>query len=274
MQTLFKQSIAVVLAIVGCHVSAGQKIQCSINSSGQYEATLAWRNTLGSTKANALCAASNKKIVSTDVITEVKQPNSAANSKPVFEFTAHKGEKASDALKRWATSNNYKIEWNVPVDFDSTLSSGSFNAATFIDGVTKFINGLNLINKDKKLGLVEISMDGNTVKIIEQSKIIKNSSIANSFQYDVLNTDQTIRDVLVRWANSSNWSHGPEHWTIDRDLPISGTSNGFQFGNDFVSATRKLLETTEMTDRPLQPCFYSNKILRVVPKAEICDRSK
>jgi hypothetical protein len=92
--------------------------------------------------------------------------------------------------------------------------------------------------------------------------------------FDVTTSDQTMRDVLVRWATSAGWVHSPEHWTIDRDLPISGTADSSVFGMDFKDATRKLLASSDLTDRPVQPCFYSNRVVRVVPKAEICDRAK
>lgn len=91
--------------------------------------------------------------------------------------------------------------------------------------------------------------------------------------YDVRPGDMTVRDVLTRWAQQTGWTHKPEHWAIDRDLPISGTADASAFGFDFKMAVRKLLASTEMTDRPVQPCFYSNHVVRVVPRAELCDRN-
>jgi hypothetical protein len=38
-------------------------------------------------------------------------------------------------------------------------------------------------------------------------------------------------------------------------------------------AVRHLLAATELSERPLQPCFYSNQVLRVVPYAQACDRT-
>jgi len=35
---------------------------------------------------------------------------------------------------------------------------------------------------------------------------------------------------------------------------------------------RGLLSSTDLTDFPVQPCFYSNNVLRVVTRAEVCDR--
>lgn len=91
--------------------------------------------------------------------------------------------------------------------------------------------------------------------------------------FEVRKTDTTLREVLVRWSTMAGWVHKPEHWTIDRDLPVSGTADSSVFGMDFRNAARKLLQSSELTDRPLQPCFYSNNVLRVVPKAELCDKS-
>ena len=44
------------------------------------------------------------------------------------------------------------------------------------------------------------------------------------------------------------------------------------FEGDFRFAVRSLLKTTELTDLQLQPCFYANNVLRVVGRAELCDR--
>ena len=91
--------------------------------------------------------------------------------------------------------------------------------------------------------------------------------------FDVRDTDMTIREVLIRWSTSSGWTHNPSHWTLARDLPISGTADASLFGAEYKEATRRLLSSTELTDMPLQPCFYTNKILRVVPKSELCDKT-
>lgn len=91
--------------------------------------------------------------------------------------------------------------------------------------------------------------------------------------FEVTAKDVTVRDVLVRWSMAAGWTHSASHWTINRDFPIAGTADASVFGADFKEATRRLLSSTELTDRPVQPCFYTNKILRVVPKAELCDRT-
>jgi len=36
---------------------------------------------------------------------------------------------------------------------------------------------------------------------------------------------------------------------------------------------RALLAATELSERPVQPCFYANQVLRVVAYTQTCDRS-
>ena len=88
--------------------------------------------------------------------------------------------------------------------------------------------------------------------------------------YAVTPDDVFLRQALTRWAGLSGWRFQPEHWAVDVDVPISA---GDAFGDDFVPAVQALLATTEMSDRPLQPCFYSNQVLRVVSASELCDRT-
>lgn len=86
---------------------------------------------------------------------------------------------------------------------------------------------------------------------------------------DVTLADQNLRRVLTRWAEESGWIFRAEHWTPDVDIAISARAS---FSSDFKSSVRALLAGTELSSRPLQPCFYANQVLRVVPQAERCDR--
>ena len=88
--------------------------------------------------------------------------------------------------------------------------------------------------------------------------------------YAVTAEDQHLRQALVRWSKISGWRFQPEHWSVDVDIPLSA---GASFTDDFVTSVQALLMSTELSDRPLQPCFYSNQVLRVVPYAEPCDRT-
>jgi hypothetical protein len=79
----------------------------------------------------------------------------------------------------------------------------------------------------------------------------------------------TIRETLARWAKDAGWTHLPEHYTVDFDIQLLGTVEPYA---DFRTGVRSLLATTSMTERPLQPCFYSNQVLRVVLRTQRCDQ--
>ncbi|WP_409558503.1 TcpQ domain-containing protein [Achromobacter sp.] len=83
--------------------------------------------------------------------------------------------------------------------------------------------------------------------------------------------DATFRAVLARWADAAGWTFHPQHWAVDVDIPLAATA---EFPGDFKAAVRGLLGATELADRPLQPCFYGNRVLRVVPLAQSCSRAQ
>lgn len=89
--------------------------------------------------------------------------------------------------------------------------------------------------------------------------------------FQVSPADGNIRRALVRWARVANWVFEPEHWAVDVDIPLVGPAT---FDPDFIPAVRDLLAATELGERPLQPCFYANRVLRVVPLAQRCDRTQ
>ena len=88
--------------------------------------------------------------------------------------------------------------------------------------------------------------------------------------YAITQSDKNLRQALSRWANLSGWKFQAEHWAVDVDIPLTATAN---FSDEFVSSVRALIEATELSERPLQPCFYANQVLRVVPITEACDRT-
>jgi Toxin co-regulated pilus biosynthesis protein Q len=89
--------------------------------------------------------------------------------------------------------------------------------------------------------------------------------------FEVTPADLNLRRTLARWSKLVGWSFEPEHWTLHNDIPISGSAS---LGNDFKGAVRTLLASSEMTDLPAQPCFYSNNVLRVIPLTELCSRQQ
>lgn len=82
--------------------------------------------------------------------------------------------------------------------------------------------------------------------------------------------DKTIREALKTWASKAGWSFEPEHWAVPVDIPITASST---FSGDFKSAARQLIATTELGSTPLQPCFYTNRVVRVVTINEMCDQA-
>lgn len=96
------------------------------------------------------------------------------------------------------------------------------------------------------------------------------SQEASVLEFDVSLSDKNMRLALGRWARQAGWTFHAEHWAADVDIPLSGVA---AFGADFRHAVRTLLSSTELAERPLQPCFYSNRVLRVVPLTQACDRT-
>lgn len=92
-------------------------------------------------------------------------------------------------------------------------------------------------------------------------------------QFAVTPGDRSIREALSRWARVAGWVHEPAHWALDKDFPVAAAAGPEIFGPEFKGAVRVLLSSTELTDRPVQPCFYTNNVVRVIPKAEFCDRT-
>lgn len=92
---------------------------------------------------------------------------------------------------------------------------------------------------------------------------------APAVQWIAREADGSVLNVLLAWAPLGGWTFRPEHWSVNNDFPIQG---GAIFGTDFRSAVRALLETTATSGAPVQPCFYSNKVLRVIPRTDSCDR--
>lgn len=88
--------------------------------------------------------------------------------------------------------------------------------------------------------------------------------------FSVTTADRTLRGALERWSRQAGWLFDSTFWTLSRDLPILASS---QFGSEYKSAVTGLLRSSESTDIPAKPCFYSNRVLRVVARAEACSRA-
>jgi hypothetical protein len=90
-------------------------------------------------------------------------------------------------------------------------------------------------------------------------------------QFVVQRADANIRATIARWASTAGWLFQPEYWAVDHDIPVIADAS---LGVDFKEAVRKLMRSTELTDVPLKPCFYTNNVVRVVPRNEKCNRTQ
>lgn len=83
--------------------------------------------------------------------------------------------------------------------------------------------------------------------------------------WQINKADGTLQKLFARWAGQGGWS---SLWEVDQDVPLVGVDT---FSGSFPDAVKAVLRTTESTDTPLHPCFYTNKFLRVVPISTDCD---
>lgn len=83
--------------------------------------------------------------------------------------------------------------------------------------------------------------------------------------------DGTVRQALVRWASEANWTFGPDQWELNFDIPIQAPAE-FE-GDSFREATQALSQAVAMGESPIRPCFYGNRVLRMVPITRSCNRS-
>ncbi|WP_312431683.1 TcpQ domain-containing protein [Achromobacter sp.] len=83
--------------------------------------------------------------------------------------------------------------------------------------------------------------------------------------------DGTVRQALVRWAADANWTFGPDQWELNFDIPIQAPAE-FE-ADSFQEATQALSQAVAMSESPIRPCFYGNRVLRMVPFTRSCNRS-
>ena len=84
-------------------------------------------------------------------------------------------------------------------------------------------------------------------------------------------SDGTVRQALTRWAVAENWTFGAEQWELNFDLPIEAQAE-FQ-AESFQQATQALSQAIAMTESPVRPCFYANRVLRMIPFTRSCNRA-
>lgn len=105
---------------------------------------------------------------------------------------------------------------------------------------------------------------------VAQPIVINDLTLESKQVFSVSPTDQTVRHVLKRWAAAHGWVFQDQNWEVDMDLPIVSTA---QFGTDFIAAVEQLMYSTTQSKKPVQACVYTNRVLRVIPSAQLCDPS-
>ncbi len=108
-------------------------------------------------------------------------------------------------------------------------------------------------------------------RMVEMEMPGRGQTVGGAGSYVVRLSDKTLRQTVSRWAQQTGWAFEDAYWAIDRDIPVVAAGS---FNGNFKDAVLGLLATTEVTDLPAKPCFYTNNVVRVVPKAEKCDKTK
>ncbi|CAN7642298.1 TcpQ domain-containing protein [Massilia sp. LjRoot122] len=90
-------------------------------------------------------------------------------------------------------------------------------------------------------------------------------TVSDIYTYRAAPEDENLRLLIARWAKMVGWI---AVWDVDRDIQISTAG---EKSNDFKSAVRWVLTSTEFSDVVVKPCFYSNAVVRVVRKTVKCN---
>jgi len=82
--------------------------------------------------------------------------------------------------------------------------------------------------------------------------------------------DNTVRQALQRWAMDANWTFGSDQWQVRHDIPIEATA---EIPGDFPAAVQLVAESVGLSSSPIRACFYANRVLRILPYNELCNRT-
>lgn len=148
------------LAFGSLSAQAQSKIHCLYNAdAARYEAPLAWQNTLGAARANAMCSRvtgavipATPMIAASPVIAAAPvapmAPAAAppperisAPAQPVYSISS--GEKVSEVLTKWAAAQGYSLVWDAPGQSDLSLLTGTVEAQSLTEAVGKLVTALN-----------------------------------------------------------------------------------------------------------------------------------
>ena len=77
--------------------------------------------------------------------------------------------------------------------------------------------------------------------------------------------DSTFQKLFGRWATLAGWALV---WDVPQDIPVIGR---YSFSGSFTDAVLTVTDSTDGTDMPVHPCFYSNNLVRIVPVSVVCN---
>ncbi|BBO59925.1 TcpQ domain-containing protein [Mycoavidus sp. B2-EB] len=83
--------------------------------------------------------------------------------------------------------------------------------------------------------------------------------------WQVKRSDENLRQLLTRWAQIESWHLV---WDVNHDIPIQAED---QSHSNFKEAVRRVLGSTALTEYQIKPCFYANRVVRVVRKTTVCN---
>ncbi|MCX8566927.1 MAG: Conjugal transfer protein [Glomeribacter sp. 1016415] len=108
-----------------------------------------------------------------------------------------------------------------------------------------------------------IFLPTNTPKIPEKTQPEPHQPTTTLWQ--VKRSDENLRQLLTRWAQIENWHLV---WDVNQDIPIQAED---QSHSNFKEAVRRVLGSTALTEYQIKPCFYANRVVRVVRKTTVCN---
>ena len=229
---------------------AATSINCRVNAeTGAVEATSPWRNSLGAERADSICKASGVSLMPLRAAAQALPVPSVHLAQPA-QMTA-----PEQIVVRPASPPMPQMAMAAPLQAPPAAVIIQPSQPTFSQPA----------QPAPQLALVPAA-PLSAISAMQAAPAASASPV-----YAVSPSDVNFRRVLTRWSRASGWTFDLEHWAVSKDIPVGGTDST---NLDFKSAVRRLLKSTLLNDTPVQPCFYSNKVLRVIPATELCSRSE
>lgn len=257
--------------------SAHAQVTCTVNpATGRYEAALAWQNTLGVERANAMCSS-----LQMNAATEVKGiPTSEGTVAPMQRFENQAQVSAPIAASPHALSAGHLPS----AEIDAIAKQVAAEMEAKNKGVVAAPSPVALPSQ-KPAPVKTVATTMAPAALIQVPNTAVKSIVASAapvasehaapakpgvFTFAVTPSDQTFREVIGKWSSIAGWSFAPEDWAMDRDIPVGGAD---VFTGSFKDAVVRLLKSSLLSDAPARPCFYSNHVVRVIPASELCQRT-